>query len=94
MSAKDGAFDAVCPVAAHMPAGGDASMSFMLAVRILFEIFEDAVPDLLRVLDSAVGLDAGDSRVSSGCGKGAGVRISRLEAEVEAEPIFGEVMVS
>jgi hypothetical protein len=46
MSASEGALDAVAPVAAHMPGGGLASMSFMLAVRILFEAVE-AVVDVL-----------------------------------------------
>jgi len=96
MSARDGALDAVCPVAAHMPGGGEASMSLMLAVRILLEMLEEAVPDLLRVLGSVVGLEACGSRVSSGCGKGAGGGVSGLEAVADPEPdaLFEEAMVN
>jgi len=48
MSFNEGAFDAVAPVAAHIPGGGFASMSFMLAVRILFEV--DVAEALVDVL--------------------------------------------
>lgn len=48
MSISDGALDAFAPVAAHMPGGGLASMSFRLAVRILFEAIEALVDVLLR----------------------------------------------
>lgn len=43
MSAIEGAFDAVEPVAAHIPGGGFASISLMLAVRTLLDIFEALV---------------------------------------------------
>lgn len=38
ISASEGALDATLPVAAHIPAGGVASMSFMLAVRMRLEV--------------------------------------------------------
>lgn len=47
ISARVGAFDATLPVAAHMPGGGDASMSFMLAVRIRLDA--EAVEALVDV---------------------------------------------
>jgi hypothetical protein len=46
MSANDGTLDAVVPVAAHMPGGGLASISLMLAVRSLLEVVE-ALVDVL-----------------------------------------------
>lgn len=81
MSARDGAFDAACPVAAHMPGGGFASISLMLAVRILFETVDALVDVLWRVGLAALG--------SSGCGNGTGVEILALGPEVEC----GVVMV-
>lgn len=60
MSDIEGALAAAVPVAAHMPAGGLASISFPVAVRILLETAEAFVEVRSRVLvdgDSAVGLD-------------------------------------
>lgn len=54
MSANDGAFDTVVPVAAHMPGGGEASISLRLAVRILFETVEAVVEDRSRVFGVAL----------------------------------------
>lgn len=99
MSAKDGALDAVWPVAAHMPGGGDASMSFILAVRILLETLEELVSDLWRVLDCVVaGLDACGLCIPSGCGKGTGVGMLPLESfgpapGRESEPEFEGAMM-
>lgn len=45
MSTSEGAFEATLPVAAHMPGGGFASMSFMLALRILLDA-EEALVDV------------------------------------------------
>lgn len=94
MSARDGALDAVCPVAAHMPGGGEDWMSLRLAARILLEIFEEAVPDRSRVLESAEGLEARGLRASSGGGKGEGAELSGLEAEPEPESVFGETIAN
>jgi hypothetical protein len=83
MSANDGAFDAVAPVAAHIPGGGLASMSFRLAVRILFEAIEAPVDVLLRrvPVGEAVGLVlALGLRMLSGCGKGTGVDVELDDA--------------
>jgi hypothetical protein len=80
MSASEGALDAVAPVAAHIPGGGLASMSFMLAVRILFEVVEAFVDVLWRRVAVAVGESGGvalalGSRTPGGCGKGTGVEV-------------------
>jgi hypothetical protein len=82
MSASEGALDAVVPVAAHIPGGGLASMSFMLAVRILFEVVEALVDVLWRrvAVAVAVGESGGvalalGSRTPGGCGKGTGVEV-------------------
>jgi hypothetical protein len=48
MSESEGAFDAVEPVAAHMPGGGLASMSLMLADLILLEVVDALVEPLGR----------------------------------------------
>jgi hypothetical protein len=73
MSFNDGAFDTVAPVAAHIPAGGVASMSFMLAVRILLDVVEASVDVLLRCAFVGDPIGALGLRMSSGCGKGTGV---------------------
>lgn len=78
MSASDGALEAVVPVAAHIPGGGFASISFILAVRILLDTVE-ALVDVLsrRVLEGVSGglaLALG-LRMASGCGKGTGVGV-------------------
>jgi hypothetical protein len=88
MSASDGALDAVLPVAAHIPGGGLASISFMLAVRIRFEVV-DAIVDVLcrRALEGEPGglaLVLG-SRIPAGCGKGTGV-----DMEFEGTMFAGE----
>jgi hypothetical protein len=79
ISASDGAFDAVLPVAAHMPGGGLASINFRLAVRILFEALEAFVDvRCRRVLEGesgGVGAVELASRIPAGCGKGTGVEI-------------------
>jgi hypothetical protein len=79
ISAIEGAFDAVLPVAAHMPGGGLASINFRLAVRILFEAVEAFVDVLCRrVLEGesgGVGAFELVSRKPAGCGKGTGVEI-------------------
>jgi pimeloyl-ACP methyl ester carboxylesterase len=80
ISASDGAFDAVLPVAAHMPGGGLASINFRLAVRILFEAVEAFVDVLCRRVlegESGGGVVAFElaSRIPAGCGKGTGVEI-------------------
>jgi hypothetical protein len=76
MSVIEGAFDAVAPVAAHMPGGGFTSISLPVAVRILFdtvETFVDVRPRVFVEDDSAVGLGAFGLRMPSGCGNGTGV---------------------
>lgn len=85
ISFRDGAFDAVVPVAAHMPGGGLASMSFMLAVRILFvvDVMEALVDVLWRRVP--VGESVGRAvesglRIPSGCGKGTGVGVGVEDA--------------
>jgi hypothetical protein len=83
MSTSDGAFDAALPVAAHIPAGGSASMSFMLAVRMILDAVEVLVGIRGRfvVFWSSLG--------ASGCGNGIGV----ATAAGDVEPGFGEAMV-
>jgi len=76
MSVSVGAFDAVAPVAAHMPGGGDASSSLIPAERILLEV--EALVEVLRRVDVAVG-----SRIPSGCGKGTGVATLLLGSDLE-----------
>jgi hypothetical protein len=69
MSDSEGALAAVVPVAAHMPGGGFTSISFPVAVRILFETVEALVEVRSRVVaegDSTVGLDALGLRRPSG----------------------------
>jgi hypothetical protein len=68
ISFNDGAFDTVAPVAAHIPAGGVASMSFMLAVRILLDVVEASVDVLLRCAFVGESVGALGLRMSSGCG--------------------------
>jgi hypothetical protein len=82
MSTSEGAFETVLPVAAHMPGGGSASISFMLALRILLDA-EDALVDV-----RARCLPFGASSRPSGCGKGTGVET--VAGEVECE--FGAAM--
>lgn len=74
MSANEGTLDAVVPVAAHMPGGGLASISLMLAVRSLLDVVE-ALVDVLwrRVLVGESGVLG--PRMPSGCGNGTGVDI-------------------
>ena len=67
MSTSDGAFEAALPVAAHIPGGGSASMSFVLALRILLDAEEALVEVRVRCLPFEL------SWRPSGCGKGAGV---------------------
>jgi hypothetical protein len=91
MSASDGALDAVLPVAAHIPGGGLASISFMLAVRIRFEAV-DAIVDVLcrRVLEGESGglaLESG-SRIPAGCGKGTGVEMEFGGAMFAGERLY------
>ena len=69
MSDSEGALAAVVPVAAHMPGGGFTSISFPVAVRILFKTVEALVEVRSRVVaegDSTVGLDALGLRRLSG----------------------------
>lgn len=80
MSTSEGAFDTVLPVAAHMPGGGSASMSFMLALRILLDA-EDALVDV-----RARCLPFGVSLRPSGCGNGTGVETFVGEVECELGP--------
>lgn len=47
ISANVGAFAATVPVAAHIPGGGSASMSFTLAVRML--LVAEAIDVLVKV---------------------------------------------
>lgn len=78
MSDSDGALDAVVPVAAHIPGGGVASISLMLAARNRLEAVEAVVDVLWRVSvvgDSVEGLDGSGSRSPSGRGKGTGVDV-------------------
>jgi hypothetical protein len=75
MSTSEGAFETVLPVAAHMPGGGSASISFMLALRILLDA-EDALVDV-----RARCLPFGASLRPSGCGKGTGVETFVGEVE-------------
>jgi hypothetical protein len=72
MSDSDGAFEAVVPVAAHMPGGGFTSMSLPVAVRSLFETVEALVDVRSRVFVE------GESQRPSGCGNGTGVAVSLL----------------
>jgi hypothetical protein len=83
MSTSDGAFDAALPVAAHIPAGGSASMSFMLAVRMILDAVEVLVGIRGRfvVFWSSLG--------ASGCGNG----IEVATAAGDVDPGFGEAMV-
>jgi hypothetical protein len=83
MSTSEGAFEAALPVAAHMPGGGSASMSFILALRILLDA-EDALVDV-----RARCLPFGLSLRPSGCGKGMGVET--FAGDVERE--FGAGMI-
>lgn len=85
ISAKVGAFDAALPVAAHMPGGGSASISFILAVRML--LVADAMEVLVEVRGRRGGEvgEVGEALVwgwESGCGKGTGVGTSTLDGEV------------
>jgi hypothetical protein len=73
MSASEGALEATLPVAAHMPGGGFASMSFMLAVRILLDVVEALVPVRARAFVEDVASGFGLVWISSGRGKGTGV---------------------
>ena len=69
MSDNEGALAAVVPVAAHIPWGGFTSISFPVAVRILFETVEALVEVRSRVVvegDSTVGPDALGLRTPSG----------------------------
>jgi hypothetical protein len=78
MSTREGAFEAVVPVAAHIPGGGFASISFRLAVRTLLEMMEALVDVLLRRVllgeSGGVTLELG-SRMPFGCGNGTGVGV-------------------
>ena len=73
MSDSDGAFEAVVPVAAHMPGGGFTSMSLPVAVRSLLETVEALVDIRSRVFVE------GESQRPSGCGNGTGVGVSLLD---------------
>jgi hypothetical protein len=88
MSTREGAFEAVVPVAAHIPGGGFASISFRLAVRTLLEIIEALVDVLLRRVllgeSGGVTLEFG-SRMPLGCGNGTGVGISFEEVIFASE---------
>jgi hypothetical protein len=75
MSASEGALDATLPVAAHMPGGGFASMSFMLAVRILLDVVDTLVPVRERPFAEGVAVVSELVWMSSGRGKGTGVDI-------------------
>jgi len=81
----DGALATVVPVAAHIPGGGFASISFPVAVRIILEI-DDAVVEVRAPVfvegGSAAGLDEVGLRMPSGCGNGTGVGVLLLEAMV------------
>ena len=82
MSDIDGALATVVPVAAHIPGGGFASISFPVAVRILLEI-DDALVEVRACVfvegGSAAGLAAVGLRMPSGCGNGTGVGMLLLE---------------
>jgi hypothetical protein len=71
------------PVAAHMPGGGLASISFMLAVRTLFEIAEALVDVRWRRAlpgeSGGVALELG-LLMPFGCGKGTGVGVEFEDA--------------
>jgi hypothetical protein len=73
MSASEGALEATLPVAAHMPGGGFASMSFMLAVRILLDAVEVLVPVRPRCFVEGVAAPSELVWRSSGHGNGTGV---------------------
>ena len=82
ISEREGAFDAMVPVAAHMPGGGDASINLILAVRMRLVV--DVVDALVEArVRCAVGEeDVWGGEFDSGRGKGTGV-----------ETLVGEVMV-
>jgi hypothetical protein len=81
MSASVGAFAVTDPVAAHMPGGGDASMAFMLTVRMrpVTEVVEALVDVRDRFVPGVVGVAPVGGGVvceASGRGNGTGVGIS------------------
>lgn len=90
MSTTEGAFDATLPVAAHMPGGGFASISFVLALRILLDAVETLVEVRARCLPADVGVFELLWR-PSGCGKGTGVETFAWEAPPCG---FEEVMIA
>ncbi len=79
MSNKEGAFEATLPVAAHMPGGGSASMSLMLALLILLDADEALVEVRVRCLLF------GPSCKPWGCGNGTGVDKFAGELECDSE---------
>jgi hypothetical protein len=79
MSDIEGAFDAVVPVAAHMPDGGFTFMSLPVAVRILVDTVEVFVDVRSRVLVDGDSAAAFGLRMPSGCGNGTGVAVLPFE---------------
>lgn len=87
-----GARDVTLPVAAHMPAGGVASINFRLAVRMrlevdaLVEVRERRPPGELGGFSDCKVVARGRCGDESGCGKGTGVDTLALASD-EAMPV-------